>query len=182
MEDGIGLITLNRPDVRNALNSHVLEDLRSALSELREVENAGVVVFTGAGEKAFAAGADIGELRERDFLDALSSAMQAFYDEIEVFEKPTIAAVNGYALGGGCELAMACDIRIASENATFGLPETTLAILPGAGGTQRLTRLVGKGRATEMTMTGRFMPAEEALTAGLATKVVPQEELMDAVR
>lgn len=182
VEDGIGLITLNRPDVRNALNSHVLEDLRSALSELRGDENVGIVVFTGAGEKAFAAGADIGELRERDFLDALSSAMQAFYDEIEVFEKPTIAAVNGYALGGGCELAMACDIRIASENATFGLPETTLAILPGAGGTQRLTRLVGKGRATEMTMTGRFMPAEEALTAGLATKVVPQEELMDAVR
>ncbi len=182
VEDGVGWITLNRPDVRNALNGQVLEDLRAALAALRGNEVAGAVVFTGAGEKAFAAGADIGELRDRDFLDALSSAMQAFYDEIEGFEKPTIAAVNGYALGGGCELAMACDIRIAAENARFGLPETTLAILPGAGGTQRLARLIGKGRAVEMILTGRFMPADEALAAGLVTKVVPQEELMAAVR
>ncbi|MGB3682908.1 MAG: enoyl-CoA hydratase-related protein [Rubrobacteraceae bacterium] len=182
VDDGLGLITVNRPEVRNALNGQVLEDLRAALVELREDESVGIVVFTGAGEKAFAAGADIGELRERDYLDALSSAMQAFYDEIEAYEKPTIAAVNGYALGGGCELAMACDIRVASDNARFGLPETTLAILPGAGGTQRLARLVGKGRAVEMILTGRFMAADEALTAGLVTKIVPQEELMDAVR
>ncbi len=182
VEDGIGLITLNRPEVRNALNGQVLEDLRSALAELRGNEDVGAVVFTGAGEKAFAAGADIGELRMRTMLDALSSAMQAFYDEIEDFEKPTIAAVNGYALGGGCELAMACDIRIASENARFGLPETALSIIPGAGGTQRLARLIGKGWAVEMILTGRFMPADEALTAGLVTKVVSQEELMDAVR
>lgn len=181
VEGEIGLITLNRPDVRNALNSQVLKDLRAALDGFREDEEVGVVAFTGAGEKAFAAGADIAELRERDFLDALSSAMQVFHDEIEGYEKPTIAAVNGYALGGGCELAMACDIRIASENARFGLPETTLAILPGAGGTQRLARLIGKGRAVEMIMTGRFMAANEALNAGLVSKVVPQEGLMDAV-
>jgi enoyl-CoA hydratase/carnithine racemase len=182
VRNDLGLITLNRPEVRNALNGQVLEDLRAALAKLREDESVGVVVLTGAGDKAFAAGADIGELRERDYLDALSPAMQTLYDEIESFEKPTLAAVNGYALGGGCELAMACDVRIASENARFGLPETTLAILPGAGGTQRLARLIGKGRAVEMILTGRFMPADEALAAGLVTKVVPQEELMDAVR
>ena len=114
-------------------------------------------------------------------LDALSSVMQAVYDEVEAFEKPTVAAVIGYALGGGCELAMACDIRIASENARFGQPEVALAILPGAGGTQRLARLIGKGRALEMIMTGRLMEAQEALSAGLVSKVVPQEDLMEAV-
>lgn len=182
VEDGIGTITLNRPERRNALNSQVLTDLRDALVRFRKDNGVGVVAFTGAGEKAFAAGADIGELKERTFLDALVSAMQAFYVEVEDCEKPTIAAVNGHALGGGCELAMACDIRIASENASFGLPETTLGILPGAGGTQRLSRLIGKGRAVEMILTGRFMGAEEALGAGLVSKVVPQEELTDTIR
>ena len=182
VEDGIGTITLNRPDVRNSLSSQVLKDLRAALDDFREDDGVGVVVFTGAGEKAFAAGADIGELRQRTFLDALASALQVFCDEVEGYEKPTIAAVNGYALGGGCELAMACDIRIASENARFGLPEVTLGILPGAGGTQRLSRLIGKGRAVEMILTGRMMGAEEGLSAGLVSKVVPQEGLMDAVK
>jgi enoyl-CoA hydratase/carnithine racemase len=152
-----------------------------ALEEFRYDDRVGVVVFTGAGDKAFAAGADIGELRERTMLDALTSTMQVVYEEVETCEKPTIAAVNGYALGGGCELAMACDIRLASENARFGQPEVTLAILPGAGGTQRLARLIGKGRALEMIMTGRLMDAVEALAAGLVSKVVPQEDLMDAV-
>src|SRR5215217_6092461 len=159
--DGVGVVTVNRPEVRNALNRRVMED-----------DGVGAVVFTGAGEKAFVAGADIGELRERTILDGLAAAMQRLYDEIEGFEKPTIAAVNGYALGGGCELAMACDIRIAAENARFGLPETALSIIPGAGGTQRLARLVGKGRAIEMVLTGRMISAEEALRVGLVNQVV----------
>ena len=180
--DGIGLITVNRPDARNAINRQVMEDLQTALEEFREDDGVGAVVFTGAGEKAFVAGADIGELRERTMLDGLAAALQRLYDEVEGFEKPTVAAVNGYALGGGCELAMACDIRIASENARFGLPETGLSIIPGAGGTQRLARLVGKGRAVEMILTGRMIEAEEAHSIGLVSRVVPQEELMDVVR
>jgi enoyl-CoA hydratase/carnithine racemase len=182
VEGGIGKITINRPDSHNSLNMQVLGDLRSALAEFTHDDRVGVIVFTGAGEKAFAAGADIRELKERTMFDALTSVTQAVYDEVEAYEKPTIAAVNGYALGGGCELAMACDIRVASENARFGQPEVTLAILPGAGGTQRLARLIGKGRAMEMIMTGRLMDAEEALAAGLVSRVVPQDELMDAVK
>lgn len=182
VEDGIGHVTIDRPEVRNVLSRRVMEDLRAALTELREDERVGVVVFTGAGEKAFVAGADIGELRKRTMLDGLAAAMQRLFDEIEGFEKPTIAAVNGLALGGGCELAMACDIRLASENSRFGLPETGLAIIPGAGGTQRLARLVGKGRAVEMILTGRAVGAEEAAAIDLVTRVVPPEELMDAAR
>ncbi len=182
VEGGIGWVTVNRPAKRNALSAEVLEGLRSALSAFRDDGDVGLVAFTGAGDRAFVAGADIGELRERTMLDALSFGMQAFCDEVEGYEKPTMAAVNGYALGGGCELAMACDIRVASENARFGLPETALGILPGAGGTQRLARLVGKGRAVEMILTGRFVGAEEALSMGLVTRVVPPEGLEDAVR
>jgi enoyl-CoA hydratase/carnithine racemase len=157
-------------------------DLRAALTEFRYDGSVGVVVFTGAGDRAFAAGADIGELREKTLLDALGSTMQQVYDEIEGYEKPTVAAVNGYALGGGCELAMACDIRIASENARFGLPEVALSIIPGAGGTQRLARLVGKGKAIEMVLTGRMISAEEALRVGLVTQVVSPEKLPEAAR
>ena len=182
VEENVGTITINRPNVRNALNTQVLGDIREALAEFRHDDGVGVVVFTGAGDKAFAAGADIGELRERTFLDALASLMQAVYDEVEAYEKPTIAAVNGLALGGGCELAMACDIRIASENARFGQPEVNLSIIPGAGGTQRLARLVGKGKATEMILTGEVIDAEEAYRVGLVTQVVPPDKLMDAVR
>ena len=179
---GIGCIVVNRPDVRNAMNRRVMDDLRRALDEFREDDGIGVVVLRGAGEKAFVAGADIGELRERTARDGLAASMQRLYDEIEGYEKPTVAAVNGYALGGGLELAMACDIRIASENACFGLPETALSIIPGAGGTQRLARLVGKGRALEMILSGRALDAEEAWAIGLVTKVVPQAGLMDAAR
>jgi len=181
-QHGIGAIVVNRPDVRNAMNRRVMEDLRRALDEFREDDGVGIVVLTGAGEKAFVAGADIGELRERTARDGLAARMQRLYDEIEAYEKPTVAAVNGYALGGGLELAMACDIRIATENARFGLPETALSIIPGAGGTQRLARLVGKGRAMEMILTGRAVDAEEAWAIGLVTKVVPQAGLMDAAR
>lgn len=181
VEENVGTITINRPDVRNALSTQVLGDIRRALAEFRHDDGVGVVVFTGAGDRAFAAGADIKELRERTFLDALASLMQAVYDEIEAYEKPTIAAVNGLALGGGCELAMACDIRIASESASFGQPEVTLSIIPGAGGTQRLARLVGKGKATEMILTGGIIDAGEAHRVGLVTRVVPPDGLMDAV-
>jgi enoyl-CoA hydratase len=182
VEENVGTIIINRPDVRNALSTQVLGDIREALADFRHDDRVSVVVFTGAGDRAFAAGADIKELRERTFLDALASIMQAVYDEIEDYEKPTIAAVNDLALGGGCELAMACDIRIASENARFGQPEVNLSIIPGAGGTQRLARLVGKGKATEMILTGEIIDAEEARRVGLVTQVVPPDELMDAVR
>ncbi len=182
VEENVGTIIINRPEVRNALSTQVLGDIRGALAEFRHDDEVGVVVFTGAGDRAFAAGADINELRERTFLDALASLMQAVYDEIEDYEKPTIAAVNGLALGGGCELAMACDIRIASENARFGQPEVNLSIIPGAGGTQRLARLVGKGKATEMILTGEIIGAEEAHRVGLVTRVISSDELVDAVR
>ena len=183
VKNGVGEITINRPEARNALNTQILGDIRQALAEFRYDREVGVVVFTGAGDRAFAAGADIGELRERTALDALAAVMQGVYDEIEAYEKPTIAAVNGLALGGGCELAMACDIRIASKNARFGLPEVKLAIIPGAGGTQRLSRLVGKGKAMEMILTGEIIDAEEAYRIGLVTQVADENEgLMDKVR
>lgn len=181
VDGGVAWITIDRQEVRNALNGEVMREVRAALDAFREDESVGVVVFTGAGDKAFAAGADISELRERTALDALASGVQRLFDEIEGYEKPTIAAVNGYALGGGCELAMACDIRIASDNAKFGQPEVNLSIIPGAGGTQRLSRLVGKGKATELILTGEVIDADEAHRIGLVSKVVPQAELTDAV-
>jgi enoyl-CoA hydratase/carnithine racemase len=180
--DGIAIVTINRPEVRNAVSRRVQADLRAALAEFRSADDVGVVVFTGAGDRAFVAGADIAELKKYTLHTGLASEMQRLYDDIEAFEKPTIAAVNGYALGGGCELAMACDIRIASDNARFGLPETNLSVLPGAGGTQRLARLVGTGRAIEMILTGRMVDAPEAHQIGLVTSVVPPAELMDTAR
>ncbi|MGF1473245.1 MAG: enoyl-CoA hydratase/isomerase family protein [Rubrobacteraceae bacterium] len=180
--DRVGVITVNRPEVRNAMNRQVMEDLRITLDEFWEDEGVGAMILTGAGDEAFVAGADIGELKERTVLDGLAASMQRLYDEIEGFDKPTIAAVNGYALGGGCELAMACDIRIAAEEAQFGLPEVGLSIIPGAGGTQRLARLVGKGRAIEMILTGRMIEAEDAYNIGLVSRVVPQAELMDVAQ
>jgi len=173
---------VNRPEIRNALNIQVLREIRAVLDAVRDRDDVGAVVFTGAGDKAFVAGADIGQLVGYTVRDGLAARMQRLYDEIEDFEKPTIAAVNGYALGGGNELAMACDIRIASDRARFGLPETGLGVLPGAGGTQRLARLVGKGRAVELILTGRTLDAEEALRIGLVTSVVPPEELLGAAR
>lgn len=182
VSDRIALVTLNRPEVRNAINAQVQADLRSALDEFREDDSVGVVVITGAGEKAFAAGADIAQLQHYDLHTGLASSMQRLFDEVEAYPKPTIAAVNGYALGGGCELAMACDIRIASTSARFGLPETNLSVLPGAGGTQRMARLVGVGRAIDLVLTGDMLTASEALTAGLVTRVAEPEELLAAAR
>lgn len=169
---GVAVVTINRPEVRNAMSAQVQRDIRGVLDNFRTDDAVCVVVFTGAGEKAFVAGADIAQLADYTMHTALESAMQRLYDEIEAYEKPTIAAVNGYALGGGCELAMACDLRIAADNARFGLPETNLSVLPGAGGTQRLARLIGTGRAIEMILTGRMADAHEALAVGLVTSVV----------
>jgi enoyl-CoA hydratase/carnithine racemase len=180
--DGLGIITVNRPEVRNALNSAVIREMREVLGSWREDDRVKLVVFTGAGEKAFVSGADIAELNRRTLRDGLAAVLQGLCDEIERYEKPTIAAVNGYALGGGCELAMACDLRIAQENARFGFPELHLSILPGAGGTQRLARLVGKGRAIDMILTGTLIDAREAERIGLVSRVVPRGRLMEEVR
>ena len=182
VRDGLMEVTINRPDKRNALNAEVVSRLDAVLADAEQDASLTGILFTGAGENAFIAGADITEVRSYSFRDGLSSHLQRLCDRIEAFPRPTVAAVNGYALGGGCELAMACDIRMASETATFALPETALGVLPGAGGTQRLSRLVGRGRATEMILTGRFVGAAEALTAGLVTTVCPPDELLDTAR
>ncbi|WAH38019.1 enoyl-CoA hydratase/isomerase family protein [Alicyclobacillus dauci] len=177
--DGVATVTINRPEVRNALSAEVVRELRQILGEIAMDEAVRVVVLTGAGEKSFAAGADISQLWDRTFADALRGEMQRLYDDIEDYEKPTVAAVNGYALGGGCELAMACDVRVAAENAKFGLPELNLGIIPGAGGTQRLARLVGKGRALEMILTGRMVDAREAERIGLVSHVTDASGLLE---
>jgi enoyl-CoA hydratase/carnithine racemase len=174
----LGIVTIDRPEARNALNFAVLDGIEDALNRFRDDPEVGLVIFTGAGEKAFAAGADITQLTDYTVVDGLNARLQRLFDEVEAFPKPTIAAVNGYALGGGNELAMAADIRIASTQATFGLPETNLGVLPGAGGTQRLSRLIGKGRAIELILTGRFIDADEALRIGLVTQVVAPDELL----
>ncbi|NDK88124.1 enoyl-CoA hydratase/isomerase family protein [Gordonia desulfuricans] len=180
--DGIAVVTINRPEVRNAINAQVQADLRTVLDAVRTDDAVGAVILTGSGEKAFAAGADIGQLRNYSLHTGLASTMQRLYDEVESFEKPTIAAVNGYALGGGCELAISCDIRIASTAARFGLPETTLSVLPGAGGTQRMARLIGVGRAIDLILTGRMLTADEALAAGLVTQVATADDLLSDAR
>lgn len=181
-EDGVGVMTINRPEARNAMNQAVQAAVREILDEVEDRDDIHVLVVTGAGDKAFVAGADIKELAARGPVDGLVGRMQGLYSRMHAMETPTVAAVNGYAFGGGCELALACDVRIASERAQFALPETGLGILPAAGGTQRLARLVGVGNATEMILTGRRVPAEEALRMGLVTAVVPPEELMDRAK
>jgi enoyl-CoA hydratase len=180
--DRVAVVTLTRPEVRNALNARLMGELQQVLAGLADDDAVGAVVVTGAGEKAFAAGADLGEVSRYTARTALDSEMQRVFDAVEDFPKPTIAAVNGVALGGGCELAMACDIRIAASSARFALPETALGLLPGAGGTQRLGRLVGTGRAVELILTGRLVDATEAREIGLVTSVVPPEDLAAAAR
>ncbi len=182
VEDGIALLQFNRPEARNALNKATVDEVYRALDELRANAAVGVVILTGAGDKAFVGGADIKDLLSRGRKEGLEGINARLFTAIEQFEKPTIAAVNGFARGGGCEIAMACDLRVASEAAKFGLPETGLGIIPGAGGTQRLPRLVGLGKAKELVLTGDIITAVEALRIGLVNQVVPADQLMPAAR
>ena len=175
----VGVITLNRPKALNALCDALVAELGHALDAFEVDENVGCIVLTGS-EKAFAAGADIKEMAEKSYMDAyLADFITVGWERVTKCRKPVIAAVAGYALGGGCELAMMCDFIIAADNAKFGQPEITIGTIPGAGGTQRLTRFVGKSKAMEMVLTGRMMDAEEAERAGLVSRVVPLDSLMD---
>lgn len=177
----IGLLTINRPNVLNALNTEVFRELKSLIHSIMVDDEIKVIILTGAGDKAFVAGTDVVKLAQMSCLEARSFAKLAgeVINGIENLDQPTIAAVNGFALGGGCELAMACDLRIASENAKFGQPEINLGIIPGSGGTQRLPRLVGIAKAKEMLYTGRIIGAREALDIGLVNHVVPQRTVME---
>ncbi len=179
-KEGIAYITINRPEVLNALNAEVMDELRRALLDLRHDRNVWAVIITGAGERAFISGADINELARLSPVEGKETSRrgQHVFELIENLGKPVIAAINGWALGGGCELAMACTLRVASENAKIGLPEVKLGIIPGYGGTQRLPRLVGRGRALELILTGRAIDAAQAERIGLVNYVVPQQELM----
>ena len=178
--DGIAFLTINRPDKLNALNDTVVSELHQAALALKSDPNVRGIIVTGAGPKAFVAGADIGDLAKQGVLDGRQRALsgQGMLRAFEAMGKPVLAAVNGFALGGGCELAMACHVRIASENARFGQPEVGLGITPGYGGTQRLPRIVGKGNALYMLLTGEQVNAQEALRIGLVSKVVPPDQLM----
>lgn len=173
-EDAVGVIQLNRPKVLNALNSKVMSELGQALTDFDANEAVRCVVINGS-ERAFSAGADIDEMKTATPVEMLRKNWIAQWDRLRKMTKPTIAAVSGYCLGGGCELAMACDIIIASETAQFGQPEINIGVIPGAGGTQRLTRAIGKSRAMELILTGKFMSAKEAEMRGLVSRVVPVE-------
>ena len=182
IENKIALVTLNRPAKLNALNKETLAELHAAFTDLEKNEAVQVIILTGSGEKAFVAGADIAEFANfsaQEGTQLATDGHQKVFDHIENLKKPVIAAVNGFALGGGLELAMACHFRVASDNAKMGLPEVTLGVIPGYGGTQRLAQLVGKGRAMEMIMTAGMIPADEAYRAGLVNHVVPQAELLE---
>jgi enoyl-CoA hydratase len=180
VKDRIARVTVNRPKVLNALNERTAREIHAVFASLRDNPDVGVVILTGSGEKAFVAGADINELAVMTPLqgEASSRLGQAALREIELLGKPVIAAINGFALGGGCELALACHIRFASENAKLGLPEVGLGIIPGYGGTQRLPRIVGLGLALELITTARMIDAQEALRIGLVNRVLPPAELL----
>lgn len=182
IENKIALVTLNRPTKLNALNKDTLAELHAAFSDLEKDDTVQVIILTGSGEKAFVAGADIAEFANfsaQEGTQLAAEGHQKVFDHIENLKKPVIAAVNGFALGGGLELAMACHFRVASDNAKMGLPEVTLGLIPGYGGTQRLPQLVGKGRAMEMILTATMITAAEAKEYGLVNHVVPQAELIE---
>ena len=183
-EDGIGILYINRPDAMNALNTGVLEEIIQAVGEISRDNEIQVLIITGAGDKSFVAGADIKEMHGLTAVEGREFGYigQAAFRAIEKLEKPVIAAVNGFALGGGCELAMAADIRLASEKAKFGQPEVGLGITPGFGGTQRLPRLVGEGRAMELILTANTINAEEAYRIGLVNHIYPAADLLDEAR
>ena len=181
VEDGMGIVTFNRPEVHNAVNQAVIEQLEKVLDEVEKDPQIRVLVLTGAGEKSFVSGSDIKELSKRTPLTGIENSIrrQGLFNRIEGLPIPSIAAVNGYAFGIGCEIALACTFRIASEKARFGQLEINLGIIPGAGGTQRLARLVGKSRAAELILKGNIIDAQEAYRIGLVNKVVPHDKLMD---
>ena len=177
--DNVGLITINRPEVLNALSSGVMDELGAALDDFESDDAIGAIVLTG-NEKSFAAGADISQMKDNSFADAfMGNFISSNWERVTLCRKPVIAAVAGFALGGGCELAMMCDFIVAGDNAKFGQPEINLGIIPGAGGSQRLTRAVGKSKAMDMCLTGRMMGAEEAERAGLVSRIFPAAELVD---
>jgi len=176
-----GLVTINRPDKLNALNNQTINEIEDVIKSIKSNPDIFIVVITGSGEKAFVAGADIAELNNLEVISAkeFSEKGNRVFRSIETLDKPVIAAVNGFALGGGCELALACHIRIASDNAKFGQPEVNLGIIPGYGGTQRLSRVINSARALEMILTGDMISADEAFRIGLVNKVYPQAELLN---
>lgn len=176
--NGVAVITLNRPKALNALNLQVMREIAQTLAELDADPEVGCALLTGS-ERAFAAGADIKEMAEATYMDMYSTDWFAGWDAVASFRKPIVAAVAGYALGGGCELAMMCDVLIAADTATFGQPEIKLGVMPGMGGSQRLTRAVGKAKAMDLVLTGRNLGAEEAERAGLVSRIVPADELID---
>ncbi len=176
--DAVGIITLNRPKALNALNAQLIDELNQALSGFQEDAAIGCVIITGS-DKAFAAGADIREMKDNSFTDVYLGNFLSTWDKVSEFRKPMIAAVSGYCLGGGCELALMCDFIIAADTAKFGLPEITLGIIPGSGGTQRLARSIGKAKAMEMILTGRLMEAAEAESCGLVSRIVAPDKLLD---
>ena len=183
-EGGVALLTINRPQVLNALNTQTLDELRRAILDLQDDAAVRAVILTGAGEKAFVAGADINELAVQRPAEGREHARrgQHVFDLIENLGKPVIAAINGFALGGGCELAMACTLRVAADTARLGQPEINLGLLPGFAGTQRLARLAGKGAALDLLLTGRHVTADEALRLGLVNRVVPAADLLPQAR
>ena len=182
IEGPLALITINRPEVLNAISLGTLDDLHAAAAAAGEDETVRVIAITGAGEKAFATGSDLAEVEHRDLLKALEPIVQGLAERLERTPKPTIAAVNGFCMGGGLEVALGCDLRVASANAQFGTPEGKLGIIPGGGATQRLPRIVGRGWALEMLLMGENIDAGRALQIGLVTRVVPPGELLPAVR